>query len=216
MSMLASNAAAAPYDHQEPPPHAGSAAVDKWSGLLAGAALRTGLPAAWLRDLMHVESNGNALAVSSKGALGLMQLMPATYAALRASIGLAADPFAPRDNILAGALYLRMLVDRYGWPTALAAYNAGPQRLDDLLKHGRPLPAETLAYLSRFRSAGISTPVGARTIVAKRKAPDPASAPLFIAPQPSPKAQPQELFAPLSVRGCVAYGPTTGAHCGVE
>ena len=216
ISVLATNAAAEQHVGLAQPPHAGSTAVDRWSGLVDDAALRTGLPAVWLRDLMHVESNGNALAVSSKGALGLMQLMPATYAALRASLALGADPFAPHNNILAGALYLRLLVDRYGWPTALAAYNAGPQRLDDLLTHGRPLPAETLAYLSRFRSAGFSSPVGARTIAIGRTTPEPASAPLFVAPLPSPTAQPEQLFAPLSVSECAASRSTTGAHCGVE
>ena len=131
-------------------PNAPSAAVDRWSSLLAEAALRTDLPSAWLHELVRVESGGDERAVSSKGALGLMQLMPPTYSMLRAMLALGADPLSPRDNILAGATYLRLLVDRYGWPGALAAYNAGPARLDAFLMDRRPLPAETVAYLWRF------------------------------------------------------------------
>ena len=130
--------------------NARSAAVDQWSSLLAEAALRTGLPAVWLHDLMRAESNGNALAVSPKGAIGLMQLMPTTYAMLRIPLGLDADPFAPHDNIVAGAMYLRLLVDRYGWPGALAAYNAGPARLDAFLTRRRALPPQTIAYVWRL------------------------------------------------------------------
>ena len=80
--------------------------------------------------------------------MGLMQVMPQTYAALRARYGLGADPYAPRDNILAGAAYLRELLDRYGVPWFLAAYNAGPARLDAFLHTGRALPAETQRYLA--------------------------------------------------------------------
>ena len=80
--------------------------------------------------------------------MGLMQVMPQTYAALRARYGLGADPYAPRDNILAGAAYLRELLDRYGVPWFLAAYNAGPARLDAFLHTGRTLPAETQRYLA--------------------------------------------------------------------
>ena len=80
--------------------------------------------------------------------MGLMQVMPQTYAALRARYELGADPYAPRDNILAGAAYLRELLDRYGVPWFLAAYNAGPTRLDALLHTGRALPVETQRYLA--------------------------------------------------------------------
>ena len=65
-------------------------------------------------------------AISPKGAMGLMQLMPETWAALRARYGLGRDAFDPHDNILAGAAFLREMHDRYGSPGFLAAYNAGP------------------------------------------------------------------------------------------
>ena len=65
-----------------------------------------------------------------------------------------ADPFEPRDNILAGAAYLREMFDRYGDVGAmLAAYNAGPDRTDDYLAFGRPLPAETRAYVATIAPA---------------------------------------------------------------
>ena len=80
--------------------------------------------------------------------MGLMQIMPKTWAELRARHGLGADPYDPRDNILAGAAYIRELYDRYGAPGFLAAYNAGPGRYERHLATGRPLPAETQAYVA--------------------------------------------------------------------
>ncbi len=76
-----------------------------------------------------------------------MQLMPETWADLRLRYGLGSDPFDPRDNILAGAAYLRELHDRFGDSGFLAAYNAGPARYEAFLATGRPLPDETRAYL---------------------------------------------------------------------
>ena len=74
------------------------------------------------------ESFGDVHAISPKGAMGLMQIMPATWAGLRPRYGLGADPYDAHDNIIAGAAYLRELQDRYGAPGFLAAYNAGPAR----------------------------------------------------------------------------------------
>src|SRR5450755_4655919 len=75
------------------------------------------------------------------------RLMPKTYAEMRERLNLGADPYDPHDNILAGVGYLRAMYDRYGYPYLFAAYNAGPQRLDDYLFDGIPLPNETKAYL---------------------------------------------------------------------
>ena len=117
------------------------------------AARRFGLPEAWIWAVMRVESNGDVRAVSSAGARGLMQIMPGTWAGLRARYRLGRDPFDPRDNIMAGTAYLREMHDRYGNVTAmLAAYNAGPGRYDEHLSRGRPLPAETRAYLAKLAS----------------------------------------------------------------
>ena len=75
----------------------------------------------------------------------------ATWTALRARYRLGSDPFDPRANIMTGAAYLREMHDRYGNATAmLAAYNAGPGRYDEYLSRGRPLPAETRAYLAKL------------------------------------------------------------------
>ena len=97
---------------------------------------------------MRIESRGDRRAVSPKGAMGLMQLMPETWAALRARYGLGRDAFDPHDNILAGAAFLREMHDRYGSPGFLAAYNAGPGRYEDYRDRHRPLPPETVAYVA--------------------------------------------------------------------
>lgn len=113
------------------------------------AAARFGLPVDLIETVIAVESNGQPRAVSSAGAMGLMQLMPGTWAQLRLRLGLGADPFDPADNILAGAAYLRELRDRYGEPGYLAAYNAGPGRYEASLT-GRALPPETRLYVARI------------------------------------------------------------------
>ncbi len=99
---------------------------------------------------MRAESFGDVHAISPKGAMGLMQIMPQTWVTLRQRYHLGADPYDVHDNIIAGAGYLRELHDRYGIPGFLAAYNAGPARWEDHLATGRPLPAETRAYLTRL------------------------------------------------------------------
>jgi soluble lytic murein transglycosylase-like protein len=111
------------------------------------AADRFGIPAPWITAVMRRESGLDGRAVSPAGAVGLMQLMPQTYAELRARYGLGVDPFRPRDNVLAGAAYLREMYDRFGARGFLAAYNAGPARYAQHLA-GRQLPAETRAYVS--------------------------------------------------------------------
>jgi hypothetical protein len=113
------------------------------------ASRRFNIPAAWVRAVMRAESHGGARSVSKKGAIGLMQLMPKTYAELRIKLGLGPNPFDPYDNIVAGAAYLADLFERYGEMGFLAAYNAGPQRFEDYLR-GRPLPNETTDYVARL------------------------------------------------------------------
>src|ERR1700704_2286052 len=104
------------------------------------------------RAVMRVESLGDPLAVSPKGAMGLMQIMPDTWSELRSRYGLGADPYDAHDNIMAGAAYLREMHDRYGDRGFLAAYNAGPSRYEDHLATGRPLPSETLLYMAAVAS----------------------------------------------------------------
>jgi hypothetical protein len=121
---------------------------DPYAGHIAEAAQRFGIPAAWIRAIMRVESRGDQRAVSPKGALGLMQLMPDTWDELRTRYGLGRDPFDPHDNIVAGAAFLREMHDRYGSPGFLAAYNAGPGRYEDYRDRHRSLPAQTVAYVA--------------------------------------------------------------------
>ena len=116
---------------------------------IAEASQRFGIPEHWIRAVLRAESAGDVRAVSSAGAMGLMQVMPDTWAGLRVRHGLGRDPYDPRDNILAGTAYLREMFDRYGNIGAmLAAYNAGPGRYDEHRATGRPLPAETRAYVA--------------------------------------------------------------------
>ena len=152
--------------------------AEPFTVLIDEASQRFGVPTLWVRLVIQSESAGDARAVSAKGAMGLMQIMPETYARLRQSYGLGTDPFQPRDNIMAGTAYLREMYDRYGTPGFLAAYNAGPGRYDDHLATGRPLPEETRLDLARL--APLIAGVQAERIAT---APDPLAwtrAPLFI------------------------------------
>ena len=116
---------------------------------IAEASRRFGIPSVWIIAVMRTESAGDVRALSSAGAMGLMQVMPETWAGLRIRYGFGRDPYDPRDNILAGTAYLREMWDRYGDITAmLAAYNAGPGRYDEHRATGRALPAETRAYVA--------------------------------------------------------------------
>ncbi|OYU70433.1 MAG: lytic transglycosylase [Alphaproteobacteria bacterium PA2] len=125
------------------------------------ASLRFKVPERWITAVMRVESGFDARATSPVGAMGLMQVMPRTYQGLRLRYGLGADPYQPRDNILAGAAYLREMYDRYGSAGFLAAYNAGPGRYEAFLIAGRPLPLETRAYVAKITprlGGGLSEP----------------------------------------------------------
>lgn len=136
--------------HAQSMPQASVEAGAPFAPFVAEASQRFGIPVAWIRALMRVESANDLRAVSPKGAMGLMQIMPDTWAYLRDRHGLGGDPFDPRDNIIAGTAYMRELYDRYGAPGFLAAYNAGPGRYDEYLAKGRPLPAETRAYVAQL------------------------------------------------------------------
>lgn len=116
---------------------------------IAEAAQRFGIPEHWIAAVLRAESAGDIRAISSAGAVGLMQVMPDTWAELRARYRLGRDPYDARDNIIAGAAYLREMWNRYGNVAAmLAAYNAGPARYDEYLATGRTLPVETRAYVA--------------------------------------------------------------------
>ena len=126
---------------------------DPWGPYIHEASKRFDVPEIWIRTVMRVESGGNEylngqLITSSAGAMGLMQVMPDTYQELRDRYSLGNDPFDPHENILAGTAYMREMYDIYGAPGFLAAYNAGPRRLDDYLSNNRALPDETRRYVA--------------------------------------------------------------------
>lgn len=136
-------------------PHArlADASSSSWDELVNKASRRFGMPSSWVRGVMRLESGGRTLLdghpiTSSAGAMGLMQVMPETFAAMSQRYRLGTDPYEPRANIFAGTAFLREMYDRYGAAHFLAAYNAGPGRVDDFLRTGRPLPYETQRYVN--------------------------------------------------------------------
>ncbi|MCE2576173.1 lytic transglycosylase domain-containing protein [Komagataeibacter sp. FNDCR2] len=125
---------------------------DPWQPYIVDASSRFSVPQDWIRAVIQKESGGHEyigghLTRSASGAIGLMQLMPPTYADMQRRNHLGSDPYDPHNNILAGTAYIRILYGLYGAPGFLAAYNAGTQRLNDYLENGRPLPSQTVRYL---------------------------------------------------------------------
>jgi D-alanyl-D-alanine carboxypeptidase len=121
---------------------------DPWGPYIREAAARFRVPGHWVRAVMHQESGGEQQATSPVGAMGLMQVMPATYEGLRVRHRLGDDPYDPHNNILAGTAYIREMYDRFGAPGFLAAYNAGPDRVDSYLAGQAVLPDETVNYVA--------------------------------------------------------------------
>ncbi len=127
--------------------------MKRWNADIAEASKRFGIPIAWIRAVMQIESGGRTMLAeglpmtSSQGAMGLMQLMPDTYDDMRRAYRLGKDPYDPHDNIIAGAAYLRFLRGKYGYPQMFAAYNDGPGNLEQRLRDGGLLPEETRNYL---------------------------------------------------------------------
>ncbi|AEG50371.1 Lytic transglycosylase catalytic [Sphingobium chlorophenolicum L-1] len=170
-----------------------SPAVERWRPVIAKAAHRFGVPQAWIAAVMQAESGGQThrggLPITSRvGAMGLMQVMPGTWDALRHQHGLGPDPHDPYDNIMAGAAYLRALYDRFGYPGLFAAYNAGPGRYGEHLRTGRPLPDETRAYIAQLAQAPAmpstlsASPSGMQLFFAPGRASQPASTSIEASP----------------------------------
>lgn len=148
---------------------------------IAEAAHRFGIPADWIAAVLAAESNGDPTAVSSAGAMGLMQLMPATWDEQRALHRLGSDPFQPRDNILAGAAYLRAMWDRYRTVTdMLGAYNFGPGRYDEYLAGERGLPQETRDYVAALAPVLAGEPLAPGALAGPPRVTDWREAPLFV------------------------------------
>jgi soluble lytic murein transglycosylase-like protein len=118
--------------------------MTRYDGFIREAALVYRLPESFIRAVMRVESNFYSDAVSHRGAMGLMQLMPGTAA----SMGVL-DAFDPRQNVLGGARFLRVLANSYGGDLVrtIAAYNAGPGAVERY--KGIPPYAETRRYVQR-------------------------------------------------------------------
>ncbi|AZS19911.1 MULTISPECIES: lytic transglycosylase domain-containing protein [unclassified Caulobacter] len=136
-----------------PVPSSSEEPIAQWRPLIAQASARFSVPEAWIAAVMAAESGGRTHLdgrpiTSRAGAMGLMQVMPDTYADLAREHGLGVDPHDPRDNILAGAAYLAQLHRRFGYPGLFAAYNAGPARYARHLRTGAPLPEETRSYIA--------------------------------------------------------------------
>ncbi len=154
--------------------------TDPIAAYVAEASQRFGIPEAWIRSVMRVESAGEVGVTSSAGAMGLMQVMPQTYATMRARLGLGANAYDPHDNIMAGAAFLRDMHDRYGDAGFLAAYNAGPARYEEFRAGGRALPSETILYMARLGpmlglDGGVALDVNVPSVVAT-----PEAAPIFV------------------------------------
>jgi len=177
--------------HYYPPP---GPQEDPWGPYIREASARFRVPGHWVRAVMHQESGGEQQATSPVGAMGLMQVMPATYEELRVRYQLGDDPYDPHNSILAGTAYIREMYDRFGAPGFLAAYNAGPDRVDSYLAGRAVLPDETVNYL-----AAITPNLGAGV---------PRSGPFAVASARSGRAQ-RPTIASLAA-GCdlnAAYNP---------
>ena len=189
----------------ELPPFCG---IQAWRPIIREAAHRFELPRAWLDAVILEESAGCSTingkpTVSAAGAMGLMQLMPATWREYRTRLGLGEDPYQARGNIFAGAAYLHELYERYGKDGFLAAYQAGPGRYEEFMRDGRPLPRATIEYVARVQRAigrieAKSSPVPLPAA--------PAASPLFAVPASGPTngdrttslQLDRQLFVPLS------------------
>ncbi|MFP1132584.1 lytic transglycosylase domain-containing protein [Asticcacaulis sp. W401b] len=181
---------------------------------IAEAAARFELPARWISAVLEAESAGDRRARSPKGAMGLMQIMPATWKDLRVRHRLGTDPYDPHDNIIAGAAYIRELFDLYGSPGWIAAYNAGPGRYEASLK-GRTLPSETRAYVALVAQSLDAKGPSDSVLAAPSNAVTWTQAPLFVAQNatrqtaiPIPEKRPSsEAQATTEVRDVSAIEP---------
>ena len=198
---------------------------------IADAAQRFGIPVGWIVAVLVAESSGDPVAVSPAGAMGLMQLMPATWEEQRAVHRLGNDPFQPRDNIFAGAAYLRAMWNRYGTIGGmLAAYNAGPGRYDEYLAGVRELPRETREYVAALVPLLGGEPLAPGALAGAPRVTDWRDAPLFVtapggsesapgrhgersagAPSDAPAASPGSLVPAPAEALFVARPPSGGA-----
>jgi soluble lytic murein transglycosylase-like protein len=153
--------------------------TDRLAKIIEEASDRFAVPARWIRAVIQIESGGDRHAISPRGAMGLMQLMPDTWVELGVRYGLGFDPFDPRDNVFAGTAYLWEMHDRFGSAGFLAAYHAGPSRYEHHLATGQPLPPDTVAYVAAVAPL-LGDEHGERTAFGGRRAVPWRQSPLFI------------------------------------
>jgi hypothetical protein len=158
----------------------GTAALKLPEDVVGSASHRYHLDPDLVNSVIRAESGFNPKAVSPKGAMGLMQLEPQTAAQLGVS-----DPFDPSANVDGGTRYLRELLVRYNFDLikALAAYNAGPQRVEQY--HGVPPYNETQAYVARVVRDFNRKKLAERKAVEVKR----ASVPKTQLPKPTPVSQ---------------------------
>ena len=146
--------------------------TDRLAKIVEEASDRFAVPARWIRAVIQIESGGDEHAISPRGAMGLMQLMPGTWVELGVRYGFGLDPFDP-------TAYLREMHDRFGSAGFLAAYHAGPSRYEHHLATGQPLPPDTVAYVAAVTPL-LGDEHGERTAFAGRRAVPWRQSPLFI------------------------------------
>jgi soluble lytic murein transglycosylase len=122
--------------------------IRSYDDVIAEAARRNGVSSSLLKAVIHVESYFNPRAVSKKGALGLMQIMPENFEALNID-----DPFDPWENVMGGARYFKSMLKRFSGQIdlALAAYNAGPTAVEKY--NDIPPYPETQRYVRKVMNA---------------------------------------------------------------
>ena len=136
------------YMRESPSKNSKGYSTSKYDHFISEASIKYGIPFKLLKALIKVESDFNPKAVSKAGAIGLMQIMPANFDALEIT-----NPFNPRENILGGTLYLKQLMTRFEGrlPLVLAAYNAGPTRVERYKKI--PPIKETENYVKKIMTS---------------------------------------------------------------
>lgn len=174
---------------------------DPWGPYIRAASDRFDVPEAWVRTVMEIESGGRTTLngrpiTSHAGAMGLMQVMPATFAELSAKYDLGDDPYEPWANILAGTAYLREMYDRFGSPGLFAAYNCGPGCYSEYLAGRRRLPRETRNYMAK--ASTLMERNGRQTMIAS-------------APAPAPNRRAAPAPAPIAVAAAVPTPPVPTA-----
>jgi hypothetical protein len=177
-----------------PPAQATAMTRAELNSMIAGAGVRHQIDPDFINSVIRAESGFHSNAVSKKGAQGLMQLMPGTASQLGV-----ANSFDPNSNVEGGTKYLRELLEKYNYDPvkALAAYNAGSQRVDQY--HGVPPYYETQAYIARIirdynRQKIAENPALGRKakVAAKKAAPLHTSARKAVAKQPGPRKSPAQ------------------------